>query len=62
MSVNQRFSNLKLKGYRIRAPTMGSLLVGGVSVGGGEVPVFYQKLNILQETDLLYLTVLMGIL
>jgi hypothetical protein len=35
MSVNQRFSNLKLNGYRIRAPTMGSLLVGGVSVGGG---------------------------
>jgi hypothetical protein len=42
MSVNQRFTNLKLNGYRIRAPTMGSLLVGGISVGGSGSGVLSQ--------------------
>lgn len=30
-----KFSHIKLDDYTIRAPTRGSLLVGGVAVGGG---------------------------
>jgi hypothetical protein len=46
MSVNQRFSNLKLNGYRIRAPTMGSLLVGGVSVGGSGSGIISETMTV----------------
>lgn len=34
MSRNQ-FSTLKINNYNVRVPTIGSLIVGGVAIGGG---------------------------